>query len=175
MLSWYYLSQVCQIKNHLIRFTHLGTLGSAGRGLRLNPDWSLFWRKKMEVPTLSVCGLLRHGVVPVFLLLLMACSWMIPFFFNYPHLWGTGKVKQSSSAMWLCFPSAIFSLSPELAIILELMSGFCALELGICFKSLTEKHEGNSFCRVPLANALKIKFNVSSIHGNKSGQNCYMH
>lgn len=75
-------------------------------------------------------------------------------------------------------------LSPKLAIILELMSGFCALELGICFKSLTAKHEGNftvpsktrcSFCGVPLANALKIKFNVSFIHGNKSGQNCYMH
>lgn len=58
----YYLSRFCQIKKHLIRFTYLGTLGSAGRGLRLNPDWSLFWRTKTEVPTLSVCGLLRHDM-----------------------------------------------------------------------------------------------------------------
>lgn len=78
-----------------------------------------------------------------------------------------GKTVQLSNVALLSFSNI---LSPELAIILELMSGFCALELGICFKSLTEKHEGNSFCRVPLANALKIKFNVSFIHGNKSGQ-----
>lgn len=57
-ITWVSLSN----QKHLIRFTYLGTLGSAGRGLRLNPDWSLFWRTKMEVPTLSVCGHLRHDM-----------------------------------------------------------------------------------------------------------------
>lgn len=58
-ITWVNLSNK---KTNLIRFTYLGTLGSAGRGLRLNPDWSLYWRTKTEVPTLSVCGLLRHDM-----------------------------------------------------------------------------------------------------------------
>lgn len=47
-----------------------------------------------------------------------------------------GKTVQLSNVALLSFSNI---LSPELAIILELMSGFCALELGICFKSLTGK------------------------------------
>lgn len=59
--------------------------------------------------------------------------------FYYPQLlmrYWEGKTVQLSNVALLSFSNI---LSPELAIILELMSGFCALELGICFKSLTGK------------------------------------
>lgn len=58
-------------QKHLIRFTYLGTLGSAGRGLRLNPDLK---DEDGSTNTLSVWpSQTWHGVVPVFLLFLLPC------------------------------------------------------------------------------------------------------